>query len=61
MKRNQLQWSHDLFIYVFVVNPLCARFNGLCSTFCFPTPTGRTCGCQDNANLLSDQKTCEGG
>lgn len=38
------------------VNPLCARFNGLCSTFCFPTPTGRTCGCQDNAKLLSDQK-----
>lgn len=48
--------------YTFVlVNPLCAHNNGLCSTFCFPTPSGRTCGCQDNVELLSDQKTCEGG
>lgn len=52
-----LKW----FTYDFVVNPLCSRNNGLCSTFCFPTPTGRTCGCQDNTELLSDQKTCEGG
>ncbi|XP_065930465.1 low-density lipoprotein receptor-related protein 4-like [Magallana gigas] len=42
------------------VNPLCAQNNGLCSTFCFPTPSGRTCGCQDNVKLLSDQRTCEG-
>lgn len=46
--------------YTIDVNPLCSRNNGLCSTFCFPTPTGRTCGCQDNTELLSDQKTCEG-
>lgn len=43
------------------VNPLCAQNNGLCSTFCFPTPSGRTCGCQDNVKLLSDERTCEGG
>lgn len=38
----------------------CSIRNGLCSTFCFPTPTGSTCGCQDNVNLQSDQLTCEG-
>uniref|UniRef100_A0A8W8MIS0 EGF-like domain-containing protein n=2 Tax=Magallana gigas TaxID=29159 RepID=A0A8W8MIS0_MAGGI len=38
----------------------CSINNGLCSTFCFPTPNGRTCGCQDNVNLQSDQLTCEG-
>ncbi|XP_061184434.1 low-density lipoprotein receptor-related protein 4-like [Saccostrea echinata] len=43
------------------VNPICSKKNGGCSTFCFPTPSGRACGCQDNVNLLSDQKTCEGG
>lgn len=38
----------------------CSINNGLCSTFCFPTPNGRTCGCQDNVYLQSDQLTCEG-
>ncbi|XP_078326898.1 low-density lipoprotein receptor-related protein 6-like isoform X2 [Crassostrea virginica] len=38
----------------------CSNKNGLCSTFCFPTPSGRTCGCQDNVNLQSDRLTCDG-
>uniref|UniRef100_K1R2S0 Uncharacterized protein n=1 Tax=Magallana gigas TaxID=29159 RepID=K1R2S0_MAGGI len=38
----------------------CLSKNGFCSTFCFPTPTGRTCGCQDNVNLQADQVTCHG-
>uniref|UniRef100_A0A8W8MRC5 EGF-like domain-containing protein n=1 Tax=Magallana gigas TaxID=29159 RepID=A0A8W8MRC5_MAGGI len=42
------------------VSSSCSTKNGLCSTFCFPTPTGRTCGCQDNVNLQSDQLTCQG-
>lgn len=42
------------------VSSNCSFKNGLCSTFCFPTPNGRTCGCQDNVNLQSDQLTCEG-
>ncbi|XP_062567174.1 low-density lipoprotein receptor-related protein 6-like [Saccostrea cucullata] len=42
------------------VNAICSKKNGNCSTFCFPTPTGRTCGCQDNVNLQSDQTTCQG-
>eukprot|EP00105_Crassostrea_gigas_P046569 XP_019930717.1 PREDICTED: low-density lipoprotein receptor-related protein 6-like [Crassostrea gigas] len=42
------------------VNPSCSERNGLCSTFCFPTSTGRICGCQDNINLQPDQLTCEG-
>nr|XP_022305770.1 low-density lipoprotein receptor-related protein 4-like [Crassostrea virginica] len=43
------------------VSPICSINNGRCSTFCFPTPLGRTCGCQDNVQLQSDQLTCEGG
>nr|XP_034317565.1 low-density lipoprotein receptor-related protein 2 isoform X4 [Crassostrea gigas] len=42
------------------VSSSCSSKNGFCSTFCFPTPTGRTCGCQDNVNLQSDQLTCQG-
>ncbi|XP_061184437.1 low-density lipoprotein receptor-related protein 4-like [Saccostrea echinata] len=42
------------------VNSICSKKNGNCSTFCFPTPSGRTCGCQDNVNLQSDQTTCQG-
>ncbi|XP_061183615.1 low-density lipoprotein receptor-related protein 2-like [Saccostrea echinata] len=42
------------------VSRICSKNNGGCSTFCFPTPTGRTCGCQDNVNLQADQKTCQG-
>nr|XP_022323823.1 low-density lipoprotein receptor-related protein 4-like isoform X2 [Crassostrea virginica] len=38
----------------------CSNKNGLCSTFCFPTPSGRMCGCQDNVNLQSDRLTCDG-
>lgn len=46
---------------VILVSASCSDRNGLCSTFCFPTSTGKTCGCQDNVNLQSDQLTCEGG
>lgn len=42
------------------VSSSCSRNNGLCSTFCLPTPTGRTCGCEDNVDLQPDQLTCEG-
>ncbi|XP_061167996.1 low-density lipoprotein receptor-related protein 4-like [Saccostrea echinata] len=42
------------------VNAICSKKNGNCSTFCFPTPTGRTCGCEDSVNLESDQTTCQG-
>ncbi|XP_062570264.1 prolow-density lipoprotein receptor-related protein 1-like [Saccostrea cucullata] len=42
------------------VNAICSKKNRNCSTFCFSTPTGRTCGCQDNVNLQADQKTCQG-
>ncbi|XP_056009049.1 low-density lipoprotein receptor-related protein 4-like isoform X1 [Ostrea edulis] len=42
------------------VSTTCLRKNGNCSTFCFPTPFGRTCGCQDNVDLQSDQTTCQG-
>ncbi|XP_078326557.1 low-density lipoprotein receptor-related protein 2-like isoform X2 [Crassostrea virginica] len=42
------------------VSPICSANNGRCSTFCFPTPSGRTCGCQDNVRLQSDQLTCQG-
>ncbi|XP_061184427.1 low-density lipoprotein receptor-related protein 4-like [Saccostrea echinata] len=38
----------------------CSQKNGGCSTFCFPKPTGRTCGCQDNVDLQSDQTICQG-
>nr|XP_022322606.1 low-density lipoprotein receptor-related protein 4-like [Crassostrea virginica] len=41
------------------VSVSCFNKNGLCSTFCFPTPTGRTCGCQDNLKLQPDQMTCD--
>ncbi|XP_062594617.1 low-density lipoprotein receptor-related protein 4-like, partial [Saccostrea cucullata] len=39
----------------------CSINNGNCSAFCFPTPNGRTCGCEDGVDLLSDQTTCQGG
>nr|XP_022325448.1 low-density lipoprotein receptor-related protein 4-like [Crassostrea virginica] len=42
------------------VSVSCSNKNGLCSTFCFPTPSGRTCGCQDSVNLQSDNLTCDG-
>lgn len=54
-------WNLGYYTFFFVVSSNCSIKNGLCSTFCFPTPTGRTCGCQDNVNLQSDQVTCEGG
>jgi hypothetical protein len=56
----RLLWAIHVSIY-FVVSALCLKDNGNCSTFCFPTPSGRRCGCQDNVNLRSDQTTCQGG
>ncbi|XP_056013210.1 low-density lipoprotein receptor-related protein 4-like [Ostrea edulis] len=42
------------------VSTYCSKMNGNCSTFCFPTPSGRTCGCQNNVDLKSDKTTCQG-
>nr|XP_022326452.1 low-density lipoprotein receptor-related protein 4-like isoform X2 [Crassostrea virginica] len=42
------------------VSQICSMSNGRCSTFCFPTPSGRTCGCQDKVSLQADQLTCQG-
>lgn len=42
------------------LNTYCATKNGECALFCLPTPTGRTCGCEDGESLLSDGKTCTG-
>ncbi|XP_078326911.1 low-density lipoprotein receptor-related protein 2-like isoform X1 [Crassostrea virginica] len=53
--------SMDIFAeYSIDVSTSCSNKNGFCSTFCFPTPFGRTCGCQDNVSLQSDQLTCQG-
>ena len=55
-------WIAIIVFYVFsLVSTSCSNKNGFCSTFCFPTPSGRTCGCQDNVSLQSDQLTCQGG
>ncbi|KAK3591058.1 hypothetical protein CHS0354_026072 [Potamilus streckersoni] len=32
-------------------NAFCSVSNGGCSTFCFPTPSGGICGCEDGVNL----------
>ncbi|KAK3600731.1 hypothetical protein CHS0354_017017 [Potamilus streckersoni] len=32
-------------------NAFCSSGNGGCSTFCFPTPGGRICGCEDGVEL----------
>ncbi|KAK3083404.1 hypothetical protein FSP39_021769 [Pinctada imbricata] len=42
-------------------NSLCRIRKGDCSTFCFPTPTHRVCGCEDGVKLLPDGKRCENG
>ena len=34
---------------------------GDCSTACFPTPSGRTCGCQKGVSLKVDGRTCTDG
>lgn len=44
-----------------IVNKACSDGRGQCSTFCFPTPSGGICGCQDNVSLLPNNKTCVGG
>ncbi|XP_033728472.1 low-density lipoprotein receptor-related protein 4-like [Pecten maximus] len=42
------------------VNPVCQNNNGDCSTFCLPTPSSHSCGCEDGVLLLDDKKTCQG-
>lgn len=42
------------------VNEKCAVNNGLCSTFCLPTPFGRTCACEEGVLLEKDGRTCKG-
>ncbi|XP_062608198.1 low-density lipoprotein receptor-related protein 4-like [Saccostrea cucullata] len=42
------------------VNEKCAVNNGLCSTFCLPTPFGRTCACEEGVLLEEDGRTCKG-
>lgn len=43
------------------MNEKCAVNNGLCSTFCLPTPFGRTCACEEGVLLEKDGRTCKGG
>lgn len=52
-----VKWNYVLKI----VNKACSDGEGQCSTFCFPTPDGGICGCQDNVSLLPNNKTCVGG
>ncbi|XP_056013215.1 low-density lipoprotein receptor-related protein 2-like [Ostrea edulis] len=62
-KHPEISSLWDLAIYaddVVDVSTYCSTLNGNCSTFCFPTPSGRTCGCQDNVDLQSDHTTCQG-
>ena len=56
-------WANSGIVSVLLlsVSSSCSHKNGMCSTFCFPTPMGRTCGCQNNVYLQSDQLTCQGG
>ncbi|XP_062572883.1 low-density lipoprotein receptor-related protein 1B-like [Saccostrea cucullata] len=37
----------------------CLQDNGGCSTFCLPTPEGRTCACEEGVDLLANGQTCE--
>ncbi|KAK3611823.1 hypothetical protein CHS0354_040495 [Potamilus streckersoni] len=40
-------------------NEFCAVGNGGCSTFCFPTPNGSLCACEDGVNLKDgSDKVC---
>lgn len=48
-------------LLLFSVNEKCAVNNGLCSTFCLPTPFGRTCACEEGVLLEKDGRTCKGG
>nr|XP_022323721.1 low-density lipoprotein receptor-related protein 1B-like [Crassostrea virginica] len=40
-------------------NTACLHNNGGCTTFCLPTPTSRTCACEEGVALLADGQTCE--
>uniref|UniRef100_K1QI54 Low-density lipoprotein receptor-related protein 4 n=1 Tax=Magallana gigas TaxID=29159 RepID=K1QI54_MAGGI len=61
---NRQRFKEDNFvksIYVLkIVNKACSNGEGQCSTFCFPTPDGGICGCQDSVSLLPNNKTCVG-
>lgn len=50
-----------MFLFSSLVNDVCSRANGGCSTFCLPTARGRKCACPDGVNILADKKTCDGG
>ncbi|KAL3891003.1 hypothetical protein ACJMK2_003268 [Sinanodonta woodiana] len=40
-------------------NALCSSDNGGCSTFCFPTPSGSVCGCEEGVELKKgNNKEC---
>lgn len=52
--------SLDIFADIIQNDSGCSNNNGLCSTFCFSTPSGKTCGCQDNVDLQPDGLTCQG-
>ncbi|KAK3600738.1 hypothetical protein CHS0354_017026 [Potamilus streckersoni] len=38
-------------------NTLCSVGNGGCSTFCFPIPGGKICGCEDGIELMDGSDT----
>ncbi|KAK3605319.1 hypothetical protein CHS0354_003966 [Potamilus streckersoni] len=38
-------------------NALCSTDNGNCSTFCFPIPSGRVCGCENGVELKKGSST----
>ncbi|XP_064615685.1 low-density lipoprotein receptor-related protein 5-like [Liolophura sinensis] len=42
------------------VTNMCSENNGGCSSFCLPTPSGRTCACTDRVLLQTDDRTCIG-
>ena len=48
-------------MFFLLVNEKCAVNNVLCSTFCLPTPFGRSCACEEGVLLEKDGRTCKGG
>ena len=51
----------NMLFYYHTENLVCSQNNGGCSHFCFPTTTGRSCGCETDISLLNDGRTCENG
>ena len=46
--------------HLFFIIDECSENNGECTHFCFVTPNGRSCKCQDGWTLDSDQISCRG-